>query len=151
MNGGDEEWGALEARLSRLRPAAVPAEVMARLRAIPEGAAAGWRPARLALSALAAAAAAAIALAGHFLWRGGGVAAVPYEGCAAAAVTSRTTRGQVVDARDAGVWYADDGRAYRVVRCVAVDETVLSGARQAAQVRVLEPRQQLLLVAMKSQ
>lgn len=157
MNCDDDKTGAWEARLKSLRPAPVPPGLMARLRAAcPQPAAQPRCGARFPL-AWAAAAAAAVLLVCVLMpsrpvpQRQTGAAPVPAGEGTSADLTAAPSQGYIVGARSAGVWRAPDGRAYRVIQCLAVNQTVVGRSDQGAQVELLEPRQRVLLLAMKSQ
>ncbi len=155
--GDNDPVGALEARLKSLRPAAVPPDLMERLRAVrPQPGVQPQRGARFPL-AWAAAAAAAVLLAGVFALchavpqRQTRASSAPAGVSASAGLTALPSQDYIVGARRAGVWRSPDGRAYRVIQCLAVNQTVVGHPGGGAQVELREPRQRVLLLAMKNQ
>ena len=169
MNLNDEQAARLEARLRKLRPAAVPPALLARLRAKPPVISAWRAPWRWLLGSpalwpTAAATVAAIIFCtvfGHRVAPGpagaprvGPVAnaAVPAPAASMLAGTQAAESADyVVGARKLGVWTSPEGRPYNVIQCLALNRTVWRNDGRKTEFEQLEPRQRLLLVAMDTQ
>jgi hypothetical protein len=146
---------ALEQRLARLQPAPVSAELMARLLAARPRSGGGGRRARRLWIVLAAAAALAVCVS---VLRDSGTPGVHPECAEPAAeggvpddLTADTQRERLLGARDAGRWRAPDGRIYKVIHCLSVDQSLWRNSASEVKLELLRPKQRVLLLAMGTQ
>ena len=56
-----------------------------------------------------------------------------------------------VGVRNLGIWSAPNGRAYKVVQGVTMNQTVIHDSGNGSELKMIEPQQQVLLVAMATQ
>ena len=66
-------------------------------------------------------------------------------------LTVKSSDNYFVGVRKLGIWSAADGRAYKVVQGVTLNQTVIQNSRNGSELKMIEPQQQVLLVAMASQ
>ena len=146
---------ALEERLARLQPAPVPPELMARLCAVRTRAVDARRRTRTLWIVRAAAAAAVVALA---LFINGGRSRMDAARTAdrtdlgrSGNVTADLRQERFLGAREAGRWTAPDGRVYKVIHCLSVDQATWQDFGRDMTVELFKPKQRVLLLAMSDQ
>jgi hypothetical protein len=154
MNNENEPMDRLEKRLKKCCPAPVPPELMNQLRnsmpvqPVPQRT--SWR----FYKGLVAIAASVLLCFMATLWsldkkdvqKGFRVADHP-----ASRLTVKSSDNYFVGVRKLGVWSAADGRAYKVVQGVTLNQTVIQNSRNGSELKMIEPQQQVLLVAMATQ
>ena len=57
----------------------------------------------------------------------------------------------LVGVRNVGIWSAPDGRAYKVLQGITMNQTVIRNPDTGSELKMIEPQQQVLLVAMATQ
>jgi hypothetical protein len=66
-------------------------------------------------------------------------------------LTVKSSDNYFVGVRNVGIWSAPDGRAYKVVQGVTMNQTVIQDSGNGSELKMIEPQQQMLLVAMATQ
>lgn len=66
-------------------------------------------------------------------------------------LTVKSSDKYFVGVRNVGIWSAPDGRAYKVVQGVTMNQTVIQDSGNGSELKMFEPQQQVLLVAMATQ
>jgi hypothetical protein len=66
-------------------------------------------------------------------------------------LTVKSSDNYFVGVRNVGIWSAPDGRAYKVLQGVTMNQTVIQNSDNGSELKMIEPQQQVLLVAMATQ
>jgi hypothetical protein len=66
-------------------------------------------------------------------------------------LTVKSSDNYFVGVRNVGIWSAPDGRAYKVLQGVTMNQTVIQNSENGSELKMIEPQQQVLLVAMATQ
>lgn len=66
-------------------------------------------------------------------------------------LTVKSSDNYFLGVRNVGIWSAPDGRAYKVVQGVAVNQTVIKNSETGSELKMIEPQQRVLLLAMSTQ
>lgn len=66
-------------------------------------------------------------------------------------LTVKSSDNYFVGVRNVGIWSAPDGRAYKVLQGVTMTQTVIQNSENGSELKMIEPQQQVLLVAMATQ
>jgi len=154
MSNENESMDRLEKRLKRCCPSPVSPALMNQLRTCMPLQRAPQRPSRRFYKALMAIAATVILGFGVTLWslnitgvqKGFRIVDQP-----AGRLTVKSSDNYFVGVRNVGIWSAPDGRAYKVVQGVSLNQTVVQNSDNGSELKMIEPQQQVLLVAMATQ
>jgi hypothetical protein len=154
MSNENESMDRLEKRLKGCCPSPVSPALMNQLRTcMPQQKVAQRRPFRF-YKALMAIAATVILGFGVTLWSLNitgvqkGLHIVDHP---AGRLTVKSSDNYFVGVRNVGIWSAPDGRAYKVVQGVSLNQTVVQNSDNGSELKMIEPQQQVLLVAMATQ
>lgn len=66
-------------------------------------------------------------------------------------MTVKSSDRYLLGMREVGIWSAPDGRAYKVVQGVSMNQTVLQDSGNGSELKMIEPQQRVLLLAMATQ
>ena len=154
MNKENEPMDSFERRLKKCCPAPVSPALMNRLRTCMPMQQVPQRPFRRFYKAVMAIAATVILGFLLTLWsldktgmqKGLRIADHP-----AGRLTVKSSDNYFVGARNVGIWSAPDGRAFKVVQGVTLNQTVIQDSGNGSELKMIEPQQQVLLVAMATQ
>jgi hypothetical protein len=154
MNNENEPMDKLEKRLKKCCPVPVSPALMGQLRNSMPVQPRPQRPSWRFYRGLLAIAATVIFCLMVSLWSLNkkavqtGVARAPLP---ADRLTVKSADTYFVGVRKLGIWSAADGRAYKVVQGVTLNQTVIQNSRNGSELKMIEPQQQVLLVAMATQ
>jgi len=159
MNNENEPMDRLEKRLKKCCPAPVSPLLMDQLRSCMPARNAQKRPSLRLSKGLMALAATVILCFMATLWslyKKDRQSAVIQEISrsehpAASRLSVKSSDKYFVGVRNVGVWSAADGRAYKVLQGVTMNQTVIQNPDNGSELKMIEPQQQVLLVAMATQ
>jgi len=154
MNKQNESFDRLEMRLKKCCPVPVSPALMSQLRNSMPMQNVQQHPSCRFYKGLMAIAATIICCFMATLWsltktgvqKGLGMADHPAD-----RLTVKSSDNYFVGVRKIGIWSAPDGRAYKVVQGVTVNQTVIRNSGTGSELKMIEPQQQVLLVAMATQ
>lgn len=159
MNSENESMNRLEKRLKKCCPAPVSPALMDQLRSCMPAPNAQKRPSFQLSIRLLAIAATVIFCVLATLWsldKQAGKSVVVQKTSdrdrhPANRLTVKSADKYFVGVRNVGIWSAPDGRAYKVLQGVTMNQTVIRNSDTGSELKMIEPQQQVLLVAMATQ
>lgn len=155
-----DDLETFEVRLKKLRPSPLSPDVMRRLQACRPKERKRATTARFLVAAVTMAATALLLLAGVLLAlkatssddRGTlGRKEGPKQVAVDDQMVIKSTERYLIGARPVGVWSSPNGRAYKVVQGMAMNQTVFRHPGNGAELKMIEPQQRVLLVALSPQ
>lgn len=154
MNNENESMDRLEKRLKKCCPAPVSPALMSQLQTCLPLQKVTQRPSSRFYKGLVAIAASVLLCFMVTLWslnktglqKGLLIADQP-----AGRLTVKSSDNYFVGVRNVGIWSAPDGRAYKVLQGVTMNQTVIQNSSNGSELKMIEPQQQVLLVAMATQ